>query len=91
MSRPPAGYGWKCSEHGQGLDLMLNRGEWVHTGVARGWPRCARCRKPLDTGETYCDLCAYRLERKPAAVAQLVEPLLCNQEVGGSSPPRSFK
>ena len=29
-------------------------------------------------------------KRKPAGVAQLVEPPICKQRVGGSSPPTSF-
>lgn len=50
MGRPRAGHGWTgFFRKGRFIALMTNdKGEWITTGSARGWPRCTRCRRPYE-------------------------------------------
>lgn len=64
MGRPRAGYGWTCFRRGKRtIALIWSEGRWVTTGEAARWPRCIRCRRPVENlvpGE-HCGGCWYRL------------------------------
>ena len=93
MGRPRAGSAWTSADvmNGHGwVWIMKWKGEWVHTSMARGAERCKRCRVPLQTEGPHCKPCEFRIKQR-AAVAQLVEPLSCKQEVDGSTPSRSLE
>lgn len=69
MSVPAAGYSWSsiprsakcCAARDYVPILMTARGKWVTTGEASGWPRCPRCRKPVDESpkDGLCSTCYY--------------------------------
>lgn len=48
MGRPRAGHGWTAFRRGERIIWLMCdcHGRWVTTGMAKDWPRCARCRRP---------------------------------------------
>lgn len=59
--RQRAGHGWtSVKERGKWQSYIANDdGDWVHSIVARGWPRCKNCRRPSErllVGK-YCNIC----------------------------------
>lgn len=60
MGRPKAGHGWSIAgPPGKHIHVMqLWDGKWVTTGVATGWPRCWRCRVPVDRSPFDTGLCS---------------------------------
>ncbi len=67
MSRPRAGHGMTAVRRGKNLVWYISNsdGEWITTGMAKGWTRCARCRRPeehthaLSDGRQVCNTCFY--------------------------------
>lgn len=64
MGRPRAGNGWSWRRIGQrNIHLIANdAGEWVPSGVASNWQRCARCRRPHEVSpfrSGVCSTCYY--------------------------------
>lgn len=58
---------------------------WVHTSIARGWPRCPRCRVPKQEAGV-CSRCERTLEIKARFRSSMVEPPPCKRDDAGSSP-----
>jgi hypothetical protein len=59
MGRPRVGHGWTSA---RGKSYFANDdGQWVPTGVACGWKRCVRCRRPIqrEFGAGMCNTCYY--------------------------------
>lgn len=56
MTRPRAGGGWSAIKAGDRYVPIMQDDAcvWVTTGVAVGWPRCVRCRRPFERRETPC-------------------------------------
>ena len=59
MSRPRVGHGWSMTRRGSRRIGIFQRdsGEWVTTGEATGWPRCRRCRRPIEASPFESGLC----------------------------------
>lgn len=59
--RPRAGHAWSAMRIGpkqRTVWIMTNDdGKWITTGHARGWPRCTRCRKPIEASPFNSGLC----------------------------------
>lgn len=64
MARPRAGHSWTWIDVGEkNIHLIQDEaGRWLTTGQARGWPRCARCRRPercMPFGGDVCPTCYF--------------------------------
>jgi len=67
VGRPRAGNGLTFVQRGERLIPLLATvdGDWITTGEAVGWTRCARCRKPEEKprrapdGRLLCLICYY--------------------------------
>lgn len=58
MSRPRAGSGWTRVRVGmKRVDLIWARQGWITSGEAKDWPRCGRCRAPVEELYTDTNLC----------------------------------
>ena len=61
MGRPRAGHSWSWMLVGptkRDVPIMTNdAGKWITTGHAQGWPRCNRCRKPMEAAPFDSGMC----------------------------------
>jgi hypothetical protein len=59
VSRPRAGHGWVPKQRGVRVSLLFGEvSGLIPTGKAAGWPRCSRCRKPIEASPFESGLCS---------------------------------